>query len=75
MRNQPLKYCVKRYAVVDIARRYFHLQHIPALLTDRMRLICKALLLLALVEHAAFRIGGGLNYRFLFIPINGFLSL
>ena len=61
MLNQPLEYRIECHAVVDVAGRYFHLQHISVLFAYRVGLIRKALLVLALVEHAAFRVGGGLN--------------
>ena len=47
---QSLEYRIKRNAVVDIAGRDLRLQHIAPPVADGMRLVCEALLVLALVE-------------------------
>ena len=64
--NQAFKNRVKSNAVMDVSGCYFYFQHISPLFTDRMRFICKALLVLTLMKNAAIWIGGGLSDRLLF---------
>ena len=59
------KYCIKGDAVMDIAGRDLRFQHIAAPVADRMRLVGETFPMLALLEHAAVRIGCRFRHRFL----------
>ena len=56
-----LKHSIKRHAVMYVSRRYLYFQHISVLFAHRVRFICKALPVLALVKQAALRIGRGFD--------------
>ena len=62
---QALKYRIECYAVMNVTRRNFRLQYIAPSVAYRMRLVRKAFLVLSLVEHSAFRVGGRFSHHFL----------
>ena len=61
---------IKGYAVVDIAGSDVNTKNKIVLVAGRVRLVGKALFVFPLVEHAAFRVGGG-YHRFLRLLLLG----